>query len=123
MNYEEQSDFEINKAVAVALYPAYNWKGVPSHVDRGHSNSVIAYDDEGNRHDEGYIYDFCNLPSDAWPIIVENRIATDWAYEGTWKAVITNQCRPGPFRRFETFNTNPLRAAMIVFLKMQEKEQ
>lgn len=64
-------------------------------------------------------FDPCNNPADAWPIIVENKL---WLRElyGTWQV-----------RGFPTHNpndiitqsdTNPLRSAMIVFLKMQESK-
>lgn len=59
-------------------------------------------------------FDPCNNPADAWPIITSNRIgitpgtATDkWAaHHGDWGISIAD--------------INPLRAAMIVYLQMQE---
>ncbi|EOV9681213.1 phage protein NinX family protein [Cronobacter malonaticus] len=60
--------------------------------------------------------DYCNNPADAWPIIFSNRIgvvpgiASDkWAaHYCNWDIAIAD--------------TNPLRAAMIVFLMMQESQ-
>ncbi|ELY6230527.1 DUF2591 family protein [Cronobacter malonaticus] len=60
--------------------------------------------------------DYCNDPGAAWPIIFSNRIgvvpgtATDkWAaHYCNWDIAIAD--------------TNPLRAAMIVFLMMQESQ-
>ncbi|EJC1153962.1 DUF2591 domain-containing protein [Cronobacter malonaticus] len=74
---------------------------------------------------DGHIYkdpseapdtDYCNNPADAWPIILSNRIgvvpgtASDkWAaHYCNWDIAIAD--------------TNPLRAAMIVFLMMQESQ-
>ena len=123
-NYDDMSDFQINKAVAEALYPAYHWMAIPDYIDKGHTNSVIAYDDQGNRHDEGYIFDYCNNPSDMHPIILEHKISTGWAFTANdvciWEAVITNQGRPGAFMRVHQHDENPLRAAAIVYLKMED---
>lgn len=58
--------------------------------------------------------DYCNNPDDAWPIIVDNKISlTCHQSRGEWSAVFNadNIC-------FHA--NNPLRAAMIVFLKMNE---
>ena len=61
------------------------------------------------------VVDYCNNPSDAWPIIVANRINV-YASEGPdfmpWMAGCGG---------FMVSNKNPLRAAMIVFLMMQER--
>ena len=85
MNYEEMSDFEINKAVSIL---------------------------------RGSCFDYCNSPSDAWPIIVENRISiVDLSTVATgWKAQAM-YLDDKPY----AVNPNPLRAAMIVFLKMKDQ--
>lgn len=66
------------------------------------------------------MFDPCNNPADAWPIITENKISiyamseTDarekWGAEAFY-----------PSEAYH-FNDNPLRAAMIVFLMMKEGE-
>lgn len=64
----------------------------------------------------GYRLEFCKNPAVAWPIIVEHRINIEW-----------HEWKNGTFRPYalnnETmkscYDTNPLRAAMIVFLEMQ----
>lgn len=65
---------------------------------------------------------YCNNPADAWPIITENRIGVIPAPEhGAWRAahrVIGEDSNPRHF----TQHANPLRAAMIVFLKMKDGE-
>ena len=106
-DYSKMSDFEINKAVAI------NRGGYQGHVEHmGHGVK------ESDRDSHGIVYferDYCNNPSDAWPIIVANRINV-YASEGPdfmpWMAGCGG---------FMVSNKNPLRAAMIVFLMMQEQ--
>ena len=63
-------------------------------------------------------YDPCNKPADAWPIITENRIAIIPTFD-EWTASFGG---PEKSRRsYMARNIGPLRAAMIVFLKMQSK--
>ena len=107
MNYEEMSDFEINKQVAI------NRGGYQGHVE--HMQHGVK---ESDRASHGLLFterDYCNNPSDAWPIIVANRINV-YASEGPdfmpWMAGCGG---------IMVSNKNPLRAAMIVFLMMQEQ--
>ena len=107
MNYEEMSDFEINKQVAI------NRGGYQGHVE--HMQHGVK---ESDRASHGLLFterDYCNNPSDAWPIILANRINV-YASEGPdfmpWMAGCGG---------FMVSNKNPLRAAMIVFLMMQEQ--
>ncbi|EKY3088549.1 DUF2591 family protein [Cronobacter dublinensis] len=70
--------------------------------------------------------DYCNNPSDAWPIIVANGISLNH-YTGTWEASYEYDAPIGAFRTDETVtcaieHKNPLRAAMIAFLLMQESQ-
>ena len=61
MNYEEMSDFEINKQVAI------NRGGYQGHVE--HMQHGVK---ESDRASHGLLFterDYCNNPSDAWPII------------------------------------------------------
>ena len=108
MKYEEMSDFEINKQVAI------NRGGYQGHVE--HMQHGVK---ESDRASHGLLFterDYCNNPSDAWPIILANRINV-YASEGPdfmpWMAG-----RDG----FMVSNKNPLRAAMIVFIMMQEQK-
>ncbi|WP_193165671.1 phage protein NinX family protein, partial [Enterobacter hormaechei] len=60
----------------------------------------------------------CNNPADAWPIITANKISiyamSEADKRGGWGAEAFH-----PNDAY-SFNDNPLRAAMIVFLMMQE---
>ena len=125
MNYEEMSDFEINKAVAI------NRGGYQGHVE--HMEHGVK---ESDRDSHGIFYferDYCNNPSDAWPIIVKNKIRIspvmhmsddngEYLCTGEWEAG-TLWSDDGAFYNSKynnASNENPLRAAMIVFLMMQE---
>lgn len=119
-NYEDMSDFEINSAVHNALMQEpykieflgndrIRWVRGSTDVTTG----KVAY----SKHS---LKDYCNNPAYAEPIIIENRIGTIPAPDnGLWKAAhrkIGNDDTPYHF----TQDKNPLRAAMIVFLKMNE---
>ena len=109
MNYEQVSDFYINRLVAISRG---GYQGHVEHMQHGVK--------ESDRASHGLLFterDYCNNPSDAWPIIVANRINV-YASEGPdfmpWMAGCGG---------FMVSNKNPLRAAMIVFLMMQEQEK
>lgn len=110
-NYEDMSDFEINKRVFKAIV-GVKPLGYPHNAD---GRSV------GNEANGNYRwFDYCNNPQDAEPIIIENRIGIIPAPDdGLWKAAhrkVGNDDTPYHF----TQDKNPIRAAMIVFLKMNE---
>ena len=111
MNYSDMSDFEVNKAVAEALglkvskeryFPKYECVSVGSNPDNTR--------------------DYCNNPSDAWPIIVENRIgASPLIDTDVWYASWMDRDAKNCDNDVSQIHTNPLRAAMIVFLMMKEQ--
>lgn len=112
MDYSKLSDFEINLSVAIAI--GFN----PDECDiakRGSPSVGVEWNE-----DTGYpirVFDYCNNPTDAWPIIVDSKICLEvasgdgrlWLAED-WKNVGSSWHK----------DSNPLRAAMIVFLKMQD---
>lgn len=110
MNYDELSDFQINKAVAEAL-GRKTWYEEKRHgyYRKDHPHAVWAGLADGGGH---YMpFDYCNKPGDSWPIILENRITilpdgSEWAATDhcIWKSGV-----------------NPLRCAMIVFLETQKQ--
>lgn len=121
MDYSKLSDFEINKRVAdIAMNGTWHVK--PSHPDNDTggwlygSNGIQTYE----------LPDYCNNPADAWPIIVENEISIMWlTVEQQWCATAIGELEEGcwewsycPDHYFG--DSNPLRAAMIVFLMMQD---
>lgn len=97
MIYSEMTDFEINKAVASACLDEWYDNGI----------WVVRCDDEDRN-----IFNPCNSWADAGPIIEQKRISLEFV--GMWRA--------STYEGIEReANENPLRAAMIVFLMMQEK--
>lgn len=94
-DYSKMSDLEINIMVSKSLY------GELSNWHKGELN-------------EGVV-DYCNNPSDAWPIIASGRIGLNFV-NGIWRAqsMMTGW--------IELCHENPLRAAMIVYLMMKESE-
>lgn len=106
MNYEEMSDFEINKLVVDKHLHMF----VNESKSRGRLDSdVWVFDSEGLPRNTNY--NPCNNPNDAFPIIVENKISTSPTGD-SWI------CGSSVFGT-QTINKNPLRAACICFLKMQ----
>ena len=113
-DYSNMSDFEINKAVAI------NRGGYQGHVE--HMEHGVK---ESDRDSHGIFYferDYCNNPSDAWPIIFSSRtMLNPYCADELWKAEVP--CGfDGLFKGYATcYHRNPLRAAMVVFLMMQGK--
>lgn len=99
-DYSQLSDFEINKRVFNILMKGRSW------------------DRQGNGS-----FNYCNNPTDAWPIIVENKIMlSPRCADDEWKAQIYLG-REDIFDNYASaWHKNPLRAAMIVFLMMQENK-
>lgn len=100
MDYSKLSDFEINKMVSAFLW-----------------GSVCAVDGVVLHNEKDGPFDPCNNPTDAWPIIVKNKI---WLREiyGVWDAKGFPD-EKHPFNQVGWKDENPLRAAMIAFLMMQ----
>lgn len=106
MKYEDMSDFEINCRVHAEV------------MQISGLNSFKAKD-------------YCNNPSDAWPVITGNNIPIV-ATDSEWIALPDNAVIDGITGDATSMiyvgdeciiGKNPLRAAMIVFLKMQEEVQ
>ncbi len=107
MNYAEMSDFEINKAVAAAC-PG-EW------YDNG--TCVIKCDD-----DDRSIFQPCKSWADAGPIIAANKISLDFDADG-YEPPQNAWCKASSpcGQVYYGGESEPIRAAMIVFLMMQEK--
>lgn len=68
-------------------------------------------------------FDPCNNPSDAWTIILKNEISLNSrCANGEWKAQIFIRRNDIVDEYASCWDKNPLRAAMIVFLMMQEEQ-
>ena len=107
--YSKMSDFEINKAVAARIgVEVQEWNGkIFGGVERKIDNVTSV----------AGVIDYCNNPSDAWPIINIERIGV-YPSEGPdfmpWIAAKN---------AFSVTDKNPLRAAMIVYLMMKDEEK
>lgn len=116
MDYSKLSDQEINMAVAEILFPdrpvIESKSRPPCACITGHEPSKWA--------------DYCNNPADAWPIMAENKISVMWmTTEKEWCAWANGDLEEGcwewSYCPDEYHNDdNPLRAAMLVYLQLQE---
>ncbi len=120
-NYDDMSDFEINEAVFYSFFSTRG--GGPDYVGGATSalnlvgvNTYLGAHGIPDERQEKYgELDYCNNPSDALPIIIENKIAIEWFTDGE-RALCSAQDGDVIYQ-----STNPLRAAMIVFLMMNGK--
>lgn len=104
MNYEEMSDLQINLLVANAI-------GVDAAENSGVVFGAVKHEGDNVVSVIGVV-DYCNNPSDAWPIIYDNHIS-----------IINNYGWGACHRRTgieSSMHVNPLRAAMNVFLMMED---
>ncbi|HFQ6936263.1 TPA: phage protein NinX family protein [Klebsiella variicola] len=123
MDYSKLSDFEINSAVHNALMKEpYKIEFLGNDRIRWVRGSTdvttekVAYSKKS-------LKDYCNSPPDAWPIILRYRIGimpyeVDEKHElhGKWCCIADKEFEVLPCDK------NPLRAAMTVFLMMQESQ-
>lgn len=110
MNYETASVFEINKAVAEALGNTVN------KVTMSGGGCCYLLNDGIT-----ILPDYCNNPADAWPVIRSTPIdlACDDTFDPEYFDEESMWCAHNP-KGNHWHHVNPLRAAMIVFLQMQE---
>lgn len=117
MDYEKLSDFKINKMVTMKL----------GGFNESEYSSISGNFHKGKPEDEGYrigiVVDYCDNPADAWPIILDNSICIEKRGDKTefWRAITWNQISGNEYMPiYQNSDKNPLRAAMIVFLMMNE---
>ena len=128
MDYDQLSDFEINTAVFETLYG-----GTPDYKE-GDNGAMILISYEGDIvggdavevEVERGMFNPCNNPTDAWSIIHKEGISIAFdSWEDEWLAWGEFNFDPLGWNMRKTpeiarGDKNPLRAAMIVFLMMQE---
>lgn len=120
MDYSQLSDFEINKRVAEIVYSIevvaddFYAKDIPFAYHR--DEQVFIFIDEPLS-GAWRSYNPCNNPADAWPIIVGSKINIRFGSEGM---ACESQFMQYGHESVECYHANPLRAAMIVFLMMQD---
>lgn len=113
MNYYEMSPYKINRKVA--------WL-------RFGENSIVMKDHKSPDgcivHGVG-VFDPCNNPSDAWPIILHTCMSIELAHSDLGDIGTCTIYNPmgADWQCDFTDNANALRAAMICFLKMKDAEK
>ena len=119
MNYEEMSDFEVNKEVAFKI----RGRDAVCVIGTSLSKLVRIFNGNSKREEESGWVDFdpCNNPSDAWPIIVENGICLNT--DDIWYASVEHPIDHPDYNTIEVGDKNPLRAAMICFLYLENAEK
>ncbi|XPN77443.1 phage protein NinX family protein [Morganella morganii] len=111
--YRDKSDFEINKAVFRAAKVKHKWFRFLPH-------GVVTYNIKG----DWVIFDPCNNPYDAMPIIIDNGISLifDTGCKA-WVAGIAYWVDGCEWQiSHEVERMNQYRAAMELFLMMKEAE-
>lgn len=114
-NYENMSDFEVNRAVACRLdRNDLDVFGRPMFASDCYFSVPFGSSVEWHQFgcDESKLFDPCNNPSDAWPVVMEYKI--DIQHRDGFNIPCAKHCE------HVCADKNPLRAAMIVFLVMQE---
>lgn len=123
-DYSKMSDFEINKAVLEIAKASRMSGDIVKYPHFADGSSVGLYHKMGDYYDW---FNYCNNPSDAWPIINENKISiiadSGRGAEGEFMAC-DGFWVPGEFVwNVDSKDANPLRAAMIVYLMMKDEEK
>ncbi|MDM2794096.1 MULTISPECIES: phage protein NinX family protein [Citrobacter] len=111
MDYSKLSDHEINKMVSISL-------GKDVMPDDCQDFGISGFPEVMLR--SGDIKNYCNEASDAWPIIKENMISVCAYKRANPGMKDVSWWEADNFCEHITRDDNPLRAAMIVFLMMQE---
>ncbi|HCT3250046.1 TPA: DUF2591 domain-containing protein [Proteus mirabilis] len=122
--YIELSDFEINKKVARNMLPAeYHFNEKNEQVE------LIKFIGDTNKYEVYSSFDPCNNPTDAMPIIIENKISllagdsNFWcARYGEWN-ILPCPSGIGFIEKAQVINDSPYRAAMELFLLMKDAER
>lgn len=125
-DYSKMSDFEINKMICDVFW--HDLRKSPECENKSFpQNTSIVYMHNGYG---GFSRDYCNNPADAWPIIVGNKISIV-SLDRKWLAApvdtvidgITGDSEVCFYASYDAvLDANPLRAAMIAFLMMQESK-
>ncbi|HDG1721659.1 TPA: DUF2591 family protein [Kluyvera ascorbata] len=107
MDYSKMSDAEIGRRVAAALK-------LDGGSDYNGSTLIV-------KNGVWATFDPCNNPADAWPIIYRHKISIEFDGDDSTEPETTWCHARDMYRRCGiNYQSNPLRAAMIVFLLMQE---
>jgi hypothetical protein len=104
--YTELSDFEINKKVAITFHK--------------NSDFIEQYDNK-TIYVDGNVFDPCNNPTDAMPIIKDNLISI--THDGiAWDVSCAKYPELSVWNGLENYNDNFYRKAMELFLLIKDAE-
>ena len=117
-DYSQMSDQEINQEVTCILSPDAQKMALI-----GDGSCFYDCGPDGNGFYEIPVLDYCNNPADAWSIIMSNNIDICKDYDVCCD--FCNEYYPTDYWEASncdnhSMDENPLRAAMIVFLMMQD---
>jgi hypothetical protein len=113
-DYSDLTDYKVNVLVAEKL----------GYKTETHEKSVFvsARHTGDNVQNVVGIYDPCNNPGDAWPVIVGSEISLACNEKEVGKYTALGGYNNGFSSEYYHNNANPLRAAMICFLIMQDEK-
>ncbi len=114
MKYEKMSDFEVNLRVGELVFGLVGVSFITTNPHGDVVEFIVGHGDE--RHFQ--YFDGCNKPSDAFPVLVENKINIEW--RDSLKLHPLAKGTGGNACHFS--DKNPLRAVMICFLRMKDAE-
>jgi len=111
------TDFELNKAIARALYPE-----AKIHLDKGENCAVFIKNPNGSDLPWIQVKDYCNNWNDLMPLVVEYRLCLSNLYDPTdWAAIKTDE---KGYQKIVEINKNPQRAlAECLYKVLQAKAE
>lgn len=114
--YRDKSDFEISLCVAQIIFNDSEYDVIKQSME------VVKFQN-GNGKGICHVFDPCNNPADAMPIIIENRIMLNpYCADDLWKCEVKVGA-DGILNIYAVcYDKNPYRAAMEVFLMMKDAE-
>ena len=115
-DYSLMSDFDINHSVLSSMKIDGRVFGKPHFAD---GSSVGIHNDIGDRYEW---FDYCNNPSDAWPIIDSCGICVEFDLSEDGESRWCNASNVSK-KISVKYQKNALRAAMIVYLMMKDEEK
>jgi len=108
-DYSKMSDFQINQFITCCEFDCHDW---PNNANGDFYHCGF----DGNSYFEVSVKDYCNNPSDAWPVMEENKIGIAFV-NCEWRA---SSVQAG---YHEYIDNSAFKAAMIVYLMMKDEDQ
>lgn len=119
-DYSKMSNFEINMAVIEINKESRISGEVVKYPHFADGSSVGLYHKDGDYYEW---FNYCNNPSDAWPIMKESLIGVTPDEDGVTMRFYGDWTARAHCKNLQFTDKNPLRAAMIVYLMMKDEEK